>query len=394
MKRIILLLLFGFKTLTCFSQQIDNKHLNSIVAFLQTQKVNDAEITKIVNRLIENPDLFNGLWKDFINQATKSESLKWKFLNDLNAQFKTFQATNNQPSALGMTYDFNFNYAKYIDKSNSRGSHTFGLSTKGNIAFNKRLNPSDFLETKVNYNWSQFFGGVIKSKDDTAIYSRLNVLRRKLSNIKDMQSNEAIALWAEFGNNLLLSNQFYYSIEPKFSFESNQDFSKTQFVEGLTIDLGAKAWKTNNPLSYWNIFDYPFALMRLITGTDKEFTIYGSTIPTVQLNFDYVVPSTDSTRKSLIGNTNPFPRIKFETSFRTFITRVKTENIFFNANYRFYHEVNAPEAIRKANLSSDSYFVMALQSTSGFYVSYSTGKLPFDARNDKVYSIGFNYKIN
>jgi len=394
MKKIFLLLLLGFITLTCFSQQIADKQINSFVEFLKTQKVNDAEITKIVNGLTENPNLFNGLWKNFINQATKSDSLKWKFLNDLNVQFKTFQATNNQPSALGMTYDFNFNYAKYIEKNNSRGSHTFSLSTKGNIAFNKKLNPSDFLETKVNYNWAQFSGGVIKSKDDTAIFSRLNVIRHKLAKIKDMQSNEAIALWSEFSNNLVLSNQFYYSIAPKFSLESNQDFSKTQFVEGLTIDLGAKAWKTNNPLSYWNIFDYPFALMRLITGTDKEFTIYGSTIPTVQLNFDYVLPSADSTRKSLIGNTNPFPRIKFETSFRTFITRVNTENIFFNADYRFYYEVNAPEAIRKANLRSDSYFVMALQSTSGFYVSYSIGKLPFDARNDKVYSIGFNYKFN
>src|SRR5674476_1443984 len=139
MKRIFLLLLLGFITLTCFSQQIADKQINSFVEFLKTQKVNDAEITKIVNGLTENPNLFNGLWKNFINQATKSDSLKWKFLNDLNVQFKTFQATNNQPSALGMTYDFNFNYAKYIEKNNSRDSHTFSLSTKGNIAFNKNL---------------------------------------------------------------------------------------------------------------------------------------------------------------------------------------------------------------------------------------------------------------
>ena len=39
------------------------------------------------------------------------------------------------------------------------------------------------------------------------------------------------------------------------------------------------------------------------------------------------------------------------------------------------------------------YFVMALQSTSGFYVSYAKGTLPFDARNDEVYAVGFHYKF-
>ena len=191
-----------------------------------------------------------------------------------------------------------------------------------------------------------------------------------------------------------MSNQYYYSFSPKFALESNQDFSKKQFTPGISIDLGAKAWNTKNTLSYLNIVDYPFALLRYITGTDKEFTVYGSTLPTVQLTFDYVIPSSDTTRNNLTGKLKPYPRIKFETGFRTFITRITSENIFFNANYRYYRELNAPEAIKRANLSTDSYFVMALQSTSGFFVSYANGKLPFDAKSDEIYSIGFNYKFN
>ena len=71
----------------------------------------------------------------------------------------------------------------------------------------------------------------------------------------------------------------------------------------------------------------------------------------------------------------------------------KKENIFFNANIRYYQELNAESEIISADLDDHIYFVMALQSSSGFYVSYANGKLPFDAKNNEIYSIGFNYKF-
>lgn len=394
MKKIYLTLIIGFLTLISYSQTIVDLQLNNFVNYLKTKNLSEEERNKIVSGLIDNPDLYNTLWKNFINQALNSDSAKWKLLKDLNVQFKTFQATDNQPTALGLTYDFNFDYSKFSEKDKLRNSRSFGLTAKGNVAFNKNLNPTDFLETKVNYRWSQFCGGVLKSKDDTSVFTRLNRIEEKLVLIKDMQSKEAIELWAKFSNDLVLSNQYYWSVAPKFALESNQDFSKTQFTPGLAVDLSAKAWKKNSKLSYLNLFDYPFAVLRRLIGTDKEFTIYGSTIPTIQLGFDYVILSNDTVRKNLTGNLDPFPRLKFETSFRTFIARIKKENIFFNANYRYYQELNAPETVRMAKLAIHSYFVMALQTTTGFYVSYANGKLPFDAKSDEVYSIGFNYKFN
>ena len=79
--------------------------------------------------------------------------------------------------------------------------------------------------------------------------------------------------------------------------------------------------------------------------------------------------------------------------FRTFVSRIEGENIFFNANVRYYREINASAAIKAANLDEYFYFVGALQSTSGFYVSYARGKLPFDAVSDEVYAVGFHYKF-
>jgi len=377
---------------SAFSQHRGNQ-LNDVVKALRASGESEEGIKNTVNGIINNPNLYNALWKNFIDQTYRVDSVKWELLKDFNLQFKTFQTTDNVVTSLGFTYDFNYDYAKYTEHEKNRISKSFGLSAKGNVAFKKQVNPIDFLETKAHYDYSHFIGGVV-TQQDTAIYTELNNIRFKLAGIKDMQSKEALGLWEQLGKKLVMSNQYYYSFSPKFALESNQDFSKKQFTPGISIDLGAKAWNTKNTLSYLNIVDYPFALLRYITGTDKEFTVYGSTLPTVQLTFDYVIPSSDTTRNNLTGKLKPYPRIKFETGFRTFITRITSENIFFNANYRYYRELNAPEAIKRANLSTDSYFVMALQSTSGFFVSYANGKLPFDAKSDEIYSIGFNYKFN
>ena len=177
------------------------------------------------------------------------------------------------------------------------------------------------------------------------------------------------------------------------SFESNQDFSKKQFVYGGDLFIGAKGWNNKSTYATLNIFDYPFALVRWMTGFDPKFTPYGSTFPTMQVTLDNVNPQNDPQRQAITGNLDPFTRYKLESSFRTFVTRVKNENVFFNANVRYYRELDASQAIKTAGLDDHFYFVMALQTTTGFYVSYSKGKLPFDAINDEVYAVGLQYKL-
>lgn len=393
MRNVLAIVLIILISATSAFSQFSGNQINEVVNSLKVGGKSDEEIKNTVNGIINDPDLYNSLWKNFIDQALIQDSVKWKLLKDFNIQFLTFQNTDYPTTTLGFTYDFNFNYAKYEEHHKNRISNSFGISAKGNVAFDKQYNPVDFLETKLQYNYSHFIGGVVTQKD-TAIFTELNNIRYKLAGIKDMQSKEAFELWEKLGRKLVMSNQFYYSLSPKFALESNQDFSKKQFTPGIAINLGAKAWNIENALSHLNVFDYPFAVLRYIMRTDKDFTVYGSTIPTVQLTMDYVIPSSDTTRNNLVGNLNPFPRIKFETGFRTFITRIKKENIFFNANYRYYQELNASEEIKNANLNTNSYFVLALQTKSGFYVSYANGKLPFDAKSDEIYSVGLNFKFN
>jgi len=391
MKRVLILcILFCCNLL--YAQNTPNQ-ISELVNYLKTQQLDEAQIKSIVEEVVKDPSLYNKLWKNVVEHSVKGDSSKWNLLRDMNVQFKSFQTSAGTPGFLGLSYDLNYSYSNFKEEESLRSAASYGISTNGNIAFNQNYNPTDFLESKIHYSFTKFYGGVLKSKDDTSVFTRLNMLEDKLVLLEDMHGKDAEKLWKEFSKSLRLSNQYYAGLSPKFAMENDQRFFKKQFAGGISLDLGAKAWNTKSALSYLNILDYPFALLRALTGTDDHLTIYGSTLPTVQCGMDYIIPLNDTARRTLLGNINPYPRFKFETGFRTLVSRVKDESIFFNADFRYYTELNAPSAIKNANLSNYTYLVLALQSSSGFYVSYADGKLPFDAKKDQVYAIGFNYKF-
>ena len=395
MNKLLITILILF-SLVGYSQEespnLSGEKLNGLIEFLENEGLSEERIQLIINGLIEDPDLYNDLWQKLVSEALDQDSTKWGFLNDLNIEFKTFQPVDSSTTSLGFYYDFDFDYVKFKEKGKSRISNSISLTAKGNVAFNKNVNPNDFLETNLNYSFSKYIGGVV-AQNDEEIFKKLNEIEDKLVTLEDPNSKEALKLWDEFGSYLKMTTQYYYSIRPKFGYESNQDFSTSQFTPGLMVNLGLKAWDKNSTTSKLNIFDYPFALLRLITGTDKKFTPYGSTFPTLGAGIDYIIPQKDQEREAILGNLDPFPRFMIESGFKTFISRVKKENIFFSANIRYYKELGAEKEIKEAKLDSHLFFVMALQSTSGFYVSYSYGKLPFDAKEDQVYSLGFNYNF-
>lgn len=396
MKKVIIVFAFVITTTGVFSQSIGStleESLKPLIDSLKKGSINLETIKDVLNETIEDPELYNDVWKRFIDNTIKKDSANWGFLNDLNIKFKTFQATSSTTSSLGFIYDFNFNYSNFTKKKNGHNSSSFGLKLKGNVAFNGSINPSNFLETSMNYNFSKFSGGVVQKNIDREEILKLININKELGRLTDLKSNRARELFKERAKYVKFSDQYYLAVSPRFSLESNQDFSKKQIVYGGDLLLGVKAWNNDSPLAKINIFDYPFALIRLLTGTDSRWKPYGATLPTLLIGLDNVNPKNDIDREAIVGNLNSFTRFKAESSFRTFVSRIQKESIFFNANIRYYKELGASQQSKAAKLDSHFYFVMALQSTSGFYISYAKGKLPFDAISNQVYALGFNYKL-
>ena len=67
--------------------------------------------------------------------------------------------------------------------------------------------------------------------------------------------------------------------------------------------------------------------------------------------------------------------------------------IHFSSNYRWYKELKPDEIIKLNKLDRFSFLVAALESTNGLFVSYTTGRLPFDRITDQVYALGFRYDL-
>jgi len=108
---------------------------------------------------------------------------------------------------------------------------------------------------------------------------------------------------------------------------------------------------------------------------------------------DYVVPQDDTTREKLLGNLNAYSRLRFEIGFKTRVARIGKEVLHFSSDFRWYKEVKADQVIKDNKLDRSTFFVAAIESNSGLFVSYTTGKLPFDRRSDQVYSVGFKYNL-
>ena len=325
-----------FTTITLFSQTQKGKFLDEIIQPL-IEKMKAGELSKetikeTLNETIKNPELYDQAWKQIIDYVIQQDSA-WNFLNDLNIKFKTFQSVDQLSSSLGVAYNFNFNYAKFTKKEKYRTSNALSLKLNGNVAFNRDINPNDFLESAIHYSFSKFSGGVVK-KNTIEEAKKLMEINQKIALKNDDKSQYSQDLFKERAKYIKFSDQYYIGFDGKLSLESNQDFTKKQYVYGGSLQLGAKAWDNSSSLARFNALDYPFALLRWITGTDQSFEPYGATLPTLALGLDHVDPIGDYQRKNILGNLDTFRRMNIASSFRTFISRVHSENIFFSANVR------------------------------------------------------------
>ena len=62
-------------------------------------------------------------------------------------------------------------------------------------------------------------------------------------------------------------------------------------------------------------------------------------------------------------------------------------------NFRYFKEINAPVAVTDAKQDEFQYGGIHLKFEKGFYLAYTAGKLPFDQKSDKIFSIGFSQNL-
>jgi hypothetical protein len=186
-----------------------------------------------------------------------------------------------------------------------------------------------------------------------------------------------------------LTTQTYIDLGFSGKVESDQTFVHKQETYGIQIGLDVKAWRRSSALARWNVFDWPGALIRRLTGVDASFTPRGSNIPTFLLGIDLVHPL-DNDRRRTLGISGNYRRFRLESGSRSLLLQTGENQIYLAMDLRYYRELRAPEQIRSAGLQEFIYFATALTASNGIYVSYSAGRLPLDVAKDQVYSLGLN----
>jgi hypothetical protein len=361
--------------------------LSDVLALVKSvTNLSGPALRNAVKQLLADPDVLNSVLEAAVDSGKRPP-----LLENLKVRFATFEAADSNTRGLGFNYTYSYSLKRqqFATSPAHATGLDFRLNSAGNVAFDRKINPRDFLNSDVALSLFVSSGGV-RGTSTPATIARQAELLQKLALIEDEEALEKSPLMAEYLRLVMgrLSTQRMFDVAGTFGIESDQSFQQKNLVYGGRASLDIKAWNPQSALAQWNVFDWPFALLRRLNGTDRAFTPLGSTIPTVLAGIVLVDPQDDRARKAL-GALDAYPRVNVEAAFRTLVLRSRAGPLYFQSDARWYRELNAPQAIRGANLNAFSYVALALVSDQGPYVSYSKGRLPVDRKKDEVYELGF-----
>lgn len=326
------------------------------------------------------------------------------FIDKLNIRLKTFEQRNSTGgAALGISYNYDEPaLIKTAQQASPTNNYTqidlvYTITARGNVAFNSRNNPGDFIETlaSIGVNYSRR-----KPDDiDPQHKQKEQELAQLLSQLDetDPQYIRLSRSLDELRHSKPVNSAYSVSGSMYMGLESDQKFINKQGLFGLNISghyLSYRAAKTYGQTTWparFNLLDYPFALIRMLNG--EGFVPRASALPSLEIAYARVEPRSNDPRASA-GDTSPFHRIHASLSFKTHlgITDKNKNPIYFTANTRYYKELGAQSNVKAAGLDSYRYTVFTIESDNT-YISYATGKLPLDATADVVYEIGWKFNF-
>ena len=354
-----------------------------------------ADASGAATRLIESniksnvtsPDVLNGIF----GRLAQSNSLP-DWVKALNIQFKAFTSSNSTETGLGFSYDFTKSLQSVpLSKTNINPVMiSLDVFAKGNVAFEERLNPNDFLESGASLHLWHSTGAkydYVPQVDDFAV---AEYLRDK--HYQTMSELEADPKWIAFAKDFdrQYPHQFFWDFNFHGKLESNQSFSRKQGVYGGSVDLAFRSWDPDSPWTRLNLFDWPFALTRMLGG--EGWSPNGRFIPSLTAGVDLVDPYDDKDRLAIDSDSSPYPRFNFEVSLKSRVLTIDNKDIWISATYKIFQEIGPSSAIRMANFDTQQFIAVELSLPWNFAITYSNGKLPLDRKSDS--SIALGYKLN
>jgi hypothetical protein len=331
-----------------------------------------------------------------------------RLIEDLNVQFKTFERDSDGELALGFSYDF----AKSIRASDEASARATELVASGNVAFDDEVNPDDFLVTALRVRWfgARAFGegsraarveelpdpdpGALAAFDPER-FAELATRFAQVTSSADVRADPDFQALAQSYFETIereLPPELIWDLDLHAAYESDQDFSTRQLAFGTALGGRLVSWDPEAGLSRWNLFDYPAAAVRWLAGEDEDFRASGEAYPTLVTGLDVVDAARDEARGAVTNDEN-YLRLRLEAGLKSRVLTLAEEALFLSAGWRFYSEIDAPAAVRRADQDTTSYLQLQLDLPMGFALTYSTGRLPLDTKDDSTFALGFQVHL-
>lgn len=319
-----------------------------------------------------------------------------RFLRDVDWHLQSFDVDGE--TSLGVRFKYEKHHPFELeDHANGKGVSGMGfdLSIEGNVAFERDVNPADFLSARLAFDKFSSSGGS-KGPLAPADAARANALA--MQSAKYVATEREAWLRSPEWNELkglarrVLDTQVYWEVGIDAAFESDQAWDAKNYALGVHGALDVKAWNDRSEAATLNLVDYPAALVRYLTGYDDELTPRGSSIPTLVIGLDHVEPEGESPR-SAAGDDSGYERVRLEVVYKAPLGLIESKEYSLTAQYRGYYELSPSDAVRAADLDRYGYLALAIEADEGLFASYSHGQLPFDDGDSTVYAIGWRFQF-
>ncbi len=351
--------------------------------------VGQSDAVSPANNLAENPADRKEV---DVSKNDKYADDVWRFLRDFDVELKVFE-NDGQDRSLGAAYGYDKSIAGNVSFENLSG-YDLNLALKGNVAFDDKANPDDFLTSKLGVRLFGALGGASAEVSDS-VDGALADIGDQIAEETDIDKIRELVRKRNALERLsgLSMAWVYGKVNFNGGLEANQRFTARNYTAGLRAVVDIKSWEDGDGLSQWSIFDFPFAVVRMLSGYDDKWRPRGSALPTFAAVLDYVNPDGMGPRVMVAGDTSEFWRFGSEVSFKTPLSYINKTPYYFNASYRYYHELEASAAVSSASLDNFDYWKLSVTTNDGLFISYRSGQLPFDVKDNDAFELGWKFNF-
>lgn len=241
--------------------------------------------------------------------------------------------------------------------------------SKGNVPFKENFPIADFIETGFD----------------------MGINSIQLKDLDQCSDNEC--------SNSVKDDSFVGKLSAIYQFETDRGFDNKQHAYGGKFRIVYKK-SEDSRLQYFNPLEWgPSAIKALIgDGVDisggrkliapKPFA--EAYLPSLAVAVEQVDPEEDDIRASIDPTLKSFARVRADLSYSSTLFKLSNDQVYrASFTYRYFHELSPEKAIEAANLDSFNYRTFAIHTPNNIVISYSKGRLPFDAGSEAMFKVGW-----